>query len=659
MTETDNKPTRNRQFTLRWKIEDEGEVYQYESKYVYLGDTQDKTLTFFQYREKCIREGIRRGETCLGEVRWSQLRLPITSLANDIYKRVGTILGSRQQILCVYNVETDKVERWVKNDDYSGFVLEYEGKGHEFLNEVADEESLSLHKDFKRRIETLRRLHKKDPEEASLRPPGILSALQPEERELFVSPEAMATYRKTGKAPIPVPTVEEMDAIRVEVSVAERDDEGQVRPTPAYFTMNATPGEIVTLEASKVDNINLGQTLAELCVIHNTRKSAEKKLAEAITQGMKYDWVEVERVAREYIGSNLRVKVEGMTQELLNGLVTEGAMEQLNQPHYGEGWFPEAHIVDLTAEDAFMVVGQFGHYKLCDKEPIDSGFIGLDQWQQVVNPPFTQVCKTCQDVAAGREEVNADTRKEVELGYSAIHDEGASEEVAKYGPGEEAATGYFENYSNSILEKWVLVQLIGTPQKYKFHYHGNFCLALFDFGRRDGAGKPTIGYKLFEIGPEATPEGIQQTLEQGTDFRPGVSLWDNPTGCRAAAEILTFWQFNVTGKPNLKDEWRESLLWTDQHDDPVPRELVCINGHDWAITPQTDREEAIHRRVMDTTWYEANNFLYVPASVFEGCEEWEQKEYHDALGIDPERYPIVRVNDVLKRYTEDFGYYVG
>lgn len=233
-----------------------------------------------------------------------------------------------------------------------------------------------------------------------------------------VSTRSFETYQRTGRAPIPVPTEAEMDAVRREVVVAQRDDSGQVRPTAAYYALNpVSDGEIVTQKAIFDDNLSIAQiiylTLANPEVdpdvnltckaVRNSTFSQEGHIDKFIQQGFEFDWELIREKAMEYATKDdaaytLRPFIEEACAKL--------DLEQRNEFYAtteGDPPYETRHIVDpKTMETVAMGTADLEHktfHAMCNPTILPETFVTLDRFQQVGPPSFTPICPSCHAIA--------------------------------------------------------------------------------------------------------------------------------------------------------------------------------------------------------------------------------------------------------------------
>ena len=84
----------------------------------------------------------------------------------------------------------------------------------------------------------------------------------------------------------------------------------------------------------------------------------------------------------------------------------------------------------------------------------------------------------------------------------------------------------------------------------------------------------------------------------------------------------------------------------DQYGEQVPDDLVVLPD------PQMLGEDEI-KKVMDAPWYEAEGILMASAKAIDGLSEFDPKD----AGIDLEETEVSAIDDPLKRYSKEDGFY--
>lgn len=724
----EKKKRGTRKYTLRWREGDDPETF--DTTYTYFGDGMDKDLTFGQHRRNMVKMGTEQGRIFMGEIRGSQIRMPIEFTE---YKKVGENSGKvagQSRITAIYllNLETLMVESWGLNDDHAGWTIEYNGFGYEFMSgvlEIMYPDIFTKHEVH--HIEVLKRIHTPTEEQKKL--------AELVERE--VSDTQLQEYQQTGLVGIPVPSREELEAVTRTVEVARRNDEGKVKPTPSYYAMNPIQGEIVTLPASKAREVKLAQAMVDILDGEYKGKavpdfySALTRLATCgdaneylIKQGIEFSWQRVEKEALAYM-KEIKRDADPRVQRDISDAIGRMTLEQ-NNDYPGKGIFPEAHIVDGAwdvLENLFIAEGQTpeGHaYKTLCGQRVTENFVGLDRFKEIGPPSFTPICGECVlrvlpdnvdpdrhplEIVAEGEWVGHDTAnvKEdvgralgMEEGRSGAHltltqpikpplgdlidMEGMgkpshiigikrySQEEGHY-PTVNSAAGERSESAEKIygkdmgeseevrvkkakqeLEKWVTGRIMNdSPKAHKFWFWENFVLGLFYYGdtvTSENLTRPNVHYVLINW-------RTREILMNGSDYQPNLSNRDNPTGARSAEEFLAFLEGKNTLDHNTIEGWRNNLVWRDQYDEHVPNNLMLILAY--SITSLSD---SIHKRVMETAWYEIGGYLFVSEDAFPDIEEIDDELVRpEELECYPREHRILRVTDNLKRFSDEDGYY--
>jgi hypothetical protein len=87
---------------------------------------------------------------------------------------------------------------------------------------------------------------------------------------------------------------------------------------------------------------------------------------------------------------------------------------------------------------------------------------------------------------------------------------------------------------------------------------------------------------------------------------------------------------------------------TDQYDDTIPDDLVVLSGENPA-----DMTKDFLKLVKDADWYEANGVLLVSAQAVGGFLEVDPVD----CGIDLAAVEVLRIDNVLKRWSYEDGFY--
>jgi hypothetical protein len=668
------------QFTLRWKREG---TPTFDSSYHYFGNTMDANYTFNQFRHRCIQQGIRKGQIFCGEIRTSpeygedgQIRMPLGH--NQEY----VLLKREDTTLLLYNLHNNTVEDWVKKDKASGFVIEYRGYGYQFAFGVNNESLLA--EDAKRKLDVLRRIH--EPTKDQTKPIELIEheVYDPLHSDMhtLIGEEGFQTFKQTGIAPIPVPSREELEAVTNLVVIAARNDEGKVVPTAAYYAMNPMRGEIVETVMQADDNMGMAKVIATY-FMQDPKTALDRfevimqGVAAHIKQGSKYDWLMVNTLSKMYVedAQNENNESRKGIKAAIEDIAGRMTIEQ-NNDYSGKSLFKAVHLVTQTAvnEAAHNVISNDPE-TLCstDDKPVKSDrFVGLDQFNQVGAPPFSPICGDCikalegtrlgQHIAGkGQGQFIVDKHLKVlgrlqdgtvvpaETLFAERPVRNVVDESYPEGTPEEVKGGVRD--ARVEFENWVTDSVMSPDPKAKsFYYFDHKALALFFYRNVKAWGensRPIVHHWLGE-------SGSHKVISTGSDYYPSASNWDDPTGIRSAMEYLAFYEL---GHSDVEDafwrDWRKDLAYHDQHGNRVPKDLILIPDYNIALD-----DEGFYQAINNTAWYEIGGYLFIAWSAIK-----DQNYLEDPLTLDEFDMvnvledPITRIDDVLKRGTNEDGWY--
>jgi hypothetical protein len=608
-------------FTLRWQ---ESGKPTWDEPSTYYGSTMDSKFTFNQHRERVIQRGLEKGHTLIGEVRGDQIRQPI---AHSEY--VVLAHGYKNQLF-LYNTQEDKVESWVKNDDHSGFGIEYGGYLYEFVSGVVSEEQFDERTQAK--LEALRRIHK--PTEDQTKPTELVEReVHPEhEQPRQVGEDGFEKFKKTGIAPIPVPSHEELERVMRPVKVAERDDEGKVRPTAAYFAMNPLKGEIVEAVMQPDDFDGIAKVIATYFM--QDPETAQDRFQVILTavaahvhQGSRYDWPKISAVAKFLVTQEMSEGSEGI-KAAIEDMTARMTLEQ-NNDYSGKSLFAPAHLV---ASHGNAILEPLGYIALCG-EYVTERFVGLDQFKEVGAPPFTPICGKCIEAFGTGIPGKGQTQFVVDesLNIKGKLQDGSIvplEEVgevdwtttAKATPVADMAKlldlperkvvdehwpagtdeGNIAVIADARLkfEEWVSTQIMSSNPKAKaFYYFGNLTLALFYYknvGQGGVDNRPLVHHWLGE-------SGTHKVIATGSDYYPNASNFNDPTGIRSAMEYLAFYEGEGNENEIYRD-WREFLAYHDQYGERVPDDIMLIPDYGIAKYDETLFKQTYEGSMVSDLW---------------------------------------------------------
>jgi hypothetical protein len=693
-------------FTLRWKVPEDGGTF--DSRYTFKGSSLDRDKTLGQFRAEMIKRGRKQGYEFLGEVRGSQIRMPAKESEYRVISRKygydDNEENRRIRTLYMFNTQTRRVEQWVLSDDYSGFVIEYNGYGFEFVSGAVSEKDI-FDEYEQRHIDVLRRLH--TPPEDTQKPAELT------EQQIFTDGPGFEMFLKTGKVPLPEPlTREELERNTQTIEVAAKNDGGNVIPTAAYYAMNPIgQGEVVMHPATKTQNIKLAHNIVDAVMEGD---DPLKQVAENIELGTKYNFDFIETTAKDY-ATNQRRMVTNLIPRNVEEVIGRLVLEQ-NNDYPGRGLLGETCLVldpgiKTRIVDGLTVAEEpppEGIKSLCGK--VVEKYVGLDQYKMVGPPPFTSICGDCINMTLHDNIHEADeTKHPYALGLTDVPPrEGTIPIVVDDGdrplmdllereghksdgymvdefmgvmgaikdgeliPIEKAQEMLEEQYGKEIstpkeerieeahnsLKTWVSERIMQPdPTAMAWYFWGQpedgseMALGLYYYGTLPfkplvgGNHKPTVNYILIRTGNRCI-------YKQGSDYEAGLSHFDNPVSPRSAAELLSFW---VDDDPGFIHWWRDDLIWRDQYGDPVPRDLVALPDYQGEANSSDDEEREEHNRIMAAPWYDIDGRTYASFKAMDG-EEYDPEYELETAPEDIEGHRIERVTDNLKRYGVE-GYY--
>ncbi|HYP20765.1 MAG TPA: hypothetical protein VEY08_11880 [Chloroflexia bacterium] len=386
-------------------------------------------------------------------------------------------------------------------------------------------------------------------------------------------------WRRTGRAPIPVPPLPDKPPQSVEILA--RGDDGVMRPTLNYYMLNPLPGELMQGPAEERETKVLA--LGIIACLRNGDNIGETfgycmALIADMNSAPEFDWPELKvRVKGHFLqhAADSHPEAYEALAEKVDAVV--GLLEDEGKSTPQHGWpiaYQQVHVTTRKTVEAAQEAGSI--WTVCGHDATIEGlrFMGADRLENVGLPPFHQLCGECSDGLAflkskqlpaqtmnladinkrlegeGLPTIKLDPEgsvglyigpdKEVELGSSSRPGEGQGQAIVR-----SFATDESELLPLSARERWASDRL-GYPSNgisIAYYHHAGYTLALLDTGRTDSMGKAQVAYLFFRAGETLTEVVGANVVEpdiitEGDDFYPSPMRSD-PVGHRAAADWLT------------------------------------------------------------------------------------------------------------------------